>query len=269
MIHVLRTWIHESWCPFSPSEKEEIWKEATKLAYKMKPVSGPGANSTATPQAASKREDLIGNGMARLMKKRRIAPSTPTKDASPLHPEILDWKVHGTCVGLGEGYRDYPVLHSWMQKSSTSPDASKAALMVLGLMVAAARVERAWSAAGIVVDDLGSSLKPEMLSMLVFIKRNWAVLLHTVIRKYVVTKHGKNVTVEREVKEVNVDTLRELYIKMYGKDPAAERRKAAANKAAAAAKAKAAAEAHAEAEAAANEEDAAAQCSGDEVRVGP
>ena len=71
------------------------------------------------------------------------------------------------------------------------------------------------------------------------------------------------------MEEVNVDTLQELCIKMYGKDPAAERRKAAANKAAAAAKAKAAAEVHAEAETAANEEDAAAQCSGDEVRVGP
>ena len=99
-----------------------------------------------------------------------MAPSTPTEDTIPLHPEILDWKVHGACVGLGEGYQDYPVLNSWMQKSNTSPDASKAALMILGLRIAAARVERTWSAAGIVVDDLGSSLKPEMLSMLVFIK---------------------------------------------------------------------------------------------------
>ena len=62
-------------------------------------------------------------------------------------------------------------------------------------------------------------------SMLIFIKRNWPLLLHEVQRKRSYMSKGKKVDVEQTVMEVNVDEIRDLYVSMFGKNLAAEKAK--------------------------------------------
>ena len=78
------------------------------------------------------------------------------------------------------------------------------------------------------LDDICSSLKPEMLGMLIFIKRNWSLLLHEVQHKQSYMSKGKKVEVEQTVMEVNVDEIHDLHVSMFGKTYAAESAKHAA-----------------------------------------
>ena len=88
-------------------------------------------------------------------------------------------------------------------------------MMLFGMMGAAARVERTWSVGGRTIDDMAGKMKHELLSMIIFIVRNWKLMIIEGERTYK-SCDMKEDTVK--VKEVDVEGIRDLYIALYGKD---------------------------------------------------
>ena len=148
-----------------------------------------------------------------------------------LHSELQDWRANGVCVGTKKMTSHDP-LQFWKERREACPTLHLAAMLVLGGMASAARVhvERTWSVGGNVLDDLSTQLKPEMLGMLICIKRNWSLLLHEVQRKhtYMTLCKGQKVKVEQTEMDVNVDEIGDRYMSMYGKSKTAESAKRAA-----------------------------------------
>ena len=62
------------------------------------------------------------------------------------------------------------------------------------------------------LDDLSTQLKPEMLGILIFIKKRWSLTLHEVQRKHAYTCKGQKVEVEQTEMDVNVKEIRDLYV---------------------------------------------------------
>ena len=218
--------LKSSWCPFDSEEREECWTLADSLVKAIaKNNHKAGGTKQATTTQHKRQDDLLEDAFSALHDDDD--DGILEFEAGQFHPELQDWRANGVCVGTKKITSFYP-LNFWRERREGYQSLHLAAMLVLGGMASAARVEMTWSVVGHVLDDLCNRLKPEMLGMLIFIKRNWPLLLHEVQRKRSYMSKGKKVDVEQTVMEVNVDEMCDLYVSMFGKNLAAEKAKRAA-----------------------------------------
>ena len=171
--------LRASWCPFGPAEKEECWALADVLVRKLAVAPVPEAPVEADVMPTH--EDFLDDAYATLIMDDEPEDAVGDGDGNSLHPELQDWRTNGVCVGTACMLKFDP-LKFHHGRCDTSPVVSAAAKLVLGGMAAAARVEQTWPVGGHVLDDLANRLSPELLCMLIYIKRNWDVLLIEVTR---------------------------------------------------------------------------------------
>ena len=128
-------------------------------------------------------------------------PSGQTVQAGELHPDVL--KFQGV-ANLSVTDQHFDPLLWWKENKPIYRSLYKVAVMILGLAVTSARNERTFSVAGHVLNDLSSQLEPKMLSMLIFIRRNWHILLEdTVLVHETKDASGARMCVSEIEKEVN------------------------------------------------------------------
>lgn len=106
--------------------------------------------------------------------------STPTPASGVLHPEVKLFRDTVSPVWDAK----FDLLQWWGdQGKSMYPEMYKAAVLILSLAITSARNERSFSVAGHVLNELSCRLT-DMLSMLIFIRRNWNFLLHHTTMKH-------------------------------------------------------------------------------------
>ena len=145
-------------------------------------------------------------------------------DHPAIHPALTAYL--DTTPSVPFGTQNFDPLQYHLNRRSKSEVHYLTCILFLCLALTSARNERTFSVAGHVLDELSVQLSPEMLESLIMIKRNWSLLLHTVKKTIQTTDaQGQSMFVEVEKEEVDWKPLLELYVEMYGKDPAKEAEK--------------------------------------------